>query len=316
VARKAAVTVAFVTSVSLFFLLPADRVNASMRWATTTALVCATISLARYFTQVYGVSLPLVPFGRAYHTILGASVYGTAGIVSCYLANSARSRKAAVFWAMGAIEIGVFILLTHSRGPIATYAASMAVALLVFPKSRLYKAEVVSGMVSLCLLAVLCYGVDKSLGKIAEFVAGLGQRGDSYRFRLWRLAWQHILTSPFAGNGISARLGDPVAHGPHNLFLSTAYYFGVLALVLLVVALGSLVAEIYRRMGTGGPLLPLATIALCHGVLSVLSDHGVLIKGPSPLWIIYWLPIGIAIAATTQGAGRGAGVNSVCAALA
>jgi O-Antigen ligase len=203
-------------------------------------------------------------------------------------------------WLTGATEIGLLILLTQSRGPIGTYAICLAFSFLAFPRLRPLAARMAFVLGIACLLLMLLYGLSAAVEAGIAFVDGMVTRGDSYRVELWTMTVQEILTSPLSGHGIAARLSDPVAYAPHNLFLATAYYFGVPALVLLVVALVSLAAQVARSRSADNQLAVLAGILLMHAVLSVLTDHGAFIKGPSPLWMIFWLPVAMAIATTTR----------------
>ena len=46
----------------------------------------------------------------------------------------------------------------------------------------------------------------------------------------------------------------------------------------------------------GEPKIIMVFLLLIFGLISGITDHSQLVKSPSPLWLILWLPIGMVIA--------------------
>jgi O-antigen ligase len=88
--------------------------------------------------------------------------------------------------------------------------------------------------------------------------------------------------------------GIPGAVNPHNLFLSTLYYYGILGLSLLLVPLFSAFVVCLKQRHS--PYHQLCLILVVHAVVATFTNYGQVVQSPSPLWTIYWLPIAMALA--------------------
>jgi O-antigen ligase len=76
---------------------------------------------------------------------------------------------------------------------------------------------------------------------------------------------------------------------PHNLFLSTLFYAGVIGLVMLL-TLFALVGRIAWRQPRGVDR-SMRIAMLVYPMLAGMTDLSILIKGPSPMWYMVWLPL-------------------------
>ena len=84
-------------------------------------------------------------------------------------------------------------------------------------------------------------------------------------------------------------------HSPHNLFLATALAIGVPGMVVLVLALWHLAVDRLCRLRLCDAETLLNWLFLMLAVASALIDHSRVVKGPSPLWILFWMPVAICI---------------------
>ncbi len=127
------------------------------------------------------------------------------------------------------------------------------------------------------------------------------ERASGYRLELWQLSLERIIEKPVFGYGIRHKFisNVPDGHSPHNLFLSTAYYFGLPTLIIFCGLLLQGVRNVRKAFifnTYDSQYLKLVILLYIHAVLSVLTDHGQLVRGNTPLWIIFWMPVCMSLA--------------------
>ena len=80
---------------------------------------------------------------------------------------------------------------------------------------------------------------------------------------------------------------------PHDLYLSVLFYSGAVGCVLFAALLAWCAACLGRVRG-GQDWLWVVSLWIAM-LIAGLTDLGQITKGPSSLWFIFWLPVGLAI---------------------
>jgi O-antigen ligase len=288
----------FLSSLAYFVHLPETDTRRFFARLAIIAFLSAVISIVLfnigYAPSVYdGTRLSFI--GRAGNPILGALIYGIAGLGALHMAQtSSRTTSRVLYLAISAF-LGVAISLTGSRMAIIDYFGCVILGAIAYSKSIVAAFKVLASTVVIIVITCAIAGVHKAEG----FVQSLIMRGDNFRFELWKQTLGLIKERPLLGHGFQTRLtaplGAPEAYNPHNLYLATAFYVGIPAAMwfLFIVTL-CLRASANALLGKNA-LSQFAAIVFIFGCFSGLTDHAQLVKTPSPLWIILWMPIAFSI---------------------
>jgi len=205
--------------------------------------------------------------------ILGAAIIGV--MVLLAVARALEGRRVWAYGSAALLGLG-FIGLTGSRGPML--ATGLALAVLV-------------GATRLRHLGWLLAAAMAAAAAVpAAWWHTALARGGSHRTEIWAQTLAVMARAPgwavWIGLGPGATIGRPGEDFPHNLLLSTAFYGGLVGLALLLVLLGLVARAAWR-----GPERPLR-LALLVLVLGVgMTDLSNLAKGPSPMWLVVWVPL-------------------------
>lgn len=250
-----------------------------------TAVVMAVISMYIYDSSLYPPPDRLKNFGILEHEILAASTYGFAAIMLLYGCHFKHS-YAMWFKLTGVSILMLDMLLTQSRGPLLALISSICIVEMLRGQYR----KMVTGFLVVTSIIGLFMVTDTI--ETVHFISRNG--GDSYRFQIWQLIWQRIMDSPWFGLGLSTNetihlsACSCIPH-PHNVFLATMFYGGIIALLLLLVLLAHTILIAIRQYKNEGQVKFLAF--LIFGVICGLTDGNKLIDHPRPMWLYFWLPI-------------------------
>ncbi|MBO1325193.1 O-antigen ligase family protein [Acetobacter sp. TBRC 12305] len=212
------------------------------------------------------------------HPIMGAIVIG----IVVLMALDRALRVGGWYYWLAALAGLVFIVLTGSRGPEGAICVSASV-LLGLTRPRLILVIGLATLLALGLFACLDWPL------LHHLVAGHVARGDSHRLAIWARSWHDICQKPWFGHGPGYLLAGPHSESfPHNLLLSTWLYGGIIGVGLL----GLYAVLVTRRaLGTANRADRALNVALLVQVgLSAMTDFSQVIKGPSLMWYIFWLP--------------------------
>ena len=240
------------------------------------------IALARlpWLGDVWAQQVLRMPgWAEARHPILGAAIIGFVALLA--LGRMLAGRRVVLHGLAVALCL-IFIVLTGSRGPLLAVLGA-AVILVGFARLRLLAA--MAGIVALIAGAVWLLHPPAVIDLVAHQIA----RGDSHRLDIIRVSLQAIARSPWIGLGPNATLGRPGEDFPHNLFLSAVFYGGVIGLGLMLALFGFAVVAAWRAPSRLARAVGLALIA--QVVLVGMTDLSNIIKGPSPMWYLFWLPL-------------------------
>jgi O-antigen ligase len=108
------------------------------------------------------------------------------------------------------------------------------------------------------------------------------------------LSWHDLMQHAWIGYGPGYRLNSPPGEQfPHNLFLSTWLYTGLVGLVLLLIYLLKVLQSALSSPVKADRATNIAILLLL--VVSAMTEFSQLIKGPGPMWYIFWLPTLLAL---------------------
>lgn len=253
-----------------------------MRGLILAGMVNATIAFVRlpfFVDKMWGANgvLRMAGWSVTRHAILGAIIIGLIVIMAI---DRALVRNDRGFWIAALVGL-VFIALTGSRGP-EIAVSSAIIVLLGWSRPRLLGLLVLVVMLAVSLFAFLDWSLLYHL--IEEQLA----RGDSHRFIIWRLSWHDIMQHPWLGHGPEYRLDRPGEAFPHNLFLSTWLYTGLVGLGLLAAYLLRVLQGALASPNRAERAFNIAILVLL--LLSAMTDYSQIIKGPGPMWYMFWLP--------------------------
>jgi O-antigen ligase len=228
------------------------------------------------------------------HPILGATIIGLCLILA--LGRVARARWPARLALLAAVAVmAAFIWLTGSRSPLGATLAGCAVLL-----AGLRWRPIAAGA-ALMLAAVLALHLyDPRV--TGDIVAHLTDRGWSQRLGIWHQSLAMIGEAPLFGHGLTALLPRAEDRFPHDLYLSTWLYGGMVGLGLLLASL-ALVARGLWRAPEGWERLTMGGLLVC-AMVTGLTDLAQVVKGPGPMWYIVWLPLALGIAYIRRSASR------------
>ncbi|NHN91192.1 toluene tolerance protein [Acetobacter sicerae] len=214
-------------------------------------------------------------WGLTRHPILGAVIMGTILLMALSKALSLHQWR---YWAATLAAL-VFILLTGSRGPLM--GILLAVPVLAGMK---YPKTILTALPVLAVITVIGLRMDVGVFHLVQEQIG---RGDSHRFMLWSLAWRDICQMPVFGHGPASKFNTPGEPFPHNLLLSTWLYAGAVGVVALMVYLGTVCKSLFSSFAKSAR--PLSIAILLHTLVSSMTDFAQVVKGPAPMWYMFWL---------------------------
>jgi O-antigen ligase len=221
----------------------------------------------------------LAGWAETRHPILGAAMIGTCVLLAAGRVLAGRRRRLEQVLVVAGLA---FIVLTGSRGPLLAIGLSLGLLMLLLQPRLL-----VSAMVACGFGVAMIEFADPDL--LEQAWSRMMQRGWSNRLDIWRLAVEEIERRPWLGYGPSTNLDRATDNFPHDLFLSTLFYSGIVGLALLVVVL--VLASVASLRQADGLRRATGLALLLHLVVSGLTDLSQITKGPGPLWYIIWVPI-------------------------
>ena len=270
----------------IFVLILADGLARTMAWRER--LMRGLILAAAGNEMISFIRLPFNPenwwsgvlrmggWAETRHQILGAVIIGIIVLMALARAVQTRDRR---YWAAAFAGLA-FIALTGSRGPEGAVAVAVAV-LLGASQPKALAALVLAGLAVFGVFALL----DWSL--LSHMVTSQLARGDSNRMLLWSLSWEHIQLSPWIGHGPAYRLPRDYDAFPHNLWLSTWLYTGLVGVMILLAYLALVLRRCFFAENRAGVALNLAI--LVHVMLCAVTDFSQVVKGPGAMWYMFWL---------------------------
>lgn len=224
-------------------------------------------------------------WGAFHMPVLGAAV-----AVVCILLALSRLVAGRLYYLAALLPLLVYLPLNGSRTALLALACALLLLVVGRRKAFYYFSCAVVVVLALCTSLY-----ELHFRWVDGFINAAMARGTDCHVTIWRTAWGLFLQRPVFGYGPSARLpilphgACPAYPSPHNLYLSLLVYSGLIGFALFWVCEAEVLRHLLhlrtglqRRFGLMVMLVPLVT---------GLSDLTQVIKGPSPLWYIIWVPL-------------------------
>ena len=231
----------------------------------------------------------LVGWGTMDNPNPSAFIYGFFAVFALDYARRHRGEMLAWIYAIGALLIVVFIVLTQSNT--ALLALATACVLLLFTDRRDTGATRLALFTGLALVVVTAVYLAWVLG----FMSGAADLGFMNRLPIWRHVLEQWREAPILGQGYQLHLlvdaeGKPaLLNYAHSLFLSTLRDGGIVGLVLLLLLYFFALRAGLRMALTQRRALYLGLFVF--GLVCVLVDTDQIVTRPRELWVILWLPL-------------------------
>jgi O-antigen ligase len=265
------------------------RLETLARRSTWLAAAAALVSIVAWYLEHPFPASRLVPLGVMHHPNKAACGYGIFLILSIHFYLQGRGRSDRLWYLVAGAVLISLILFTQSRT--AVVATSAALLALVG-----YRAI---GLVAIVLAA--------SWALLAANTALWESRVLTLSFRPG--IWQQVIAE-MPGHWLLGRgyLVDPqvtayekLFNHAHNSYLATLRDGGAVGLVLLLGLLGLALVWAGRLWARGGERIYLAL--LLFGMTAVTMDFDRLLVHPKELWLFFWLPLALVMAAYPAWAG-------------
>ena len=281
----------FFAATAMFFgLADIETRQKAVRYIAIAAGIASLVSLVQFAIDPPK-DFRLVPIGRAEAALPAAAVYCFGFLTGLLALHETRARAWQAALLVSVAACFAVIMLTQAR-----LSGFVAVLGLLVMCASLVQTNRKALVALLALLAVALLIVPALIGQsLSGFVQLLVERGNSYRFELWQLAWEKIQLHPWIGTGES-RIEHHQSDSPHNVFLATAMLMGLPALALLLATLVNLALHFLKALRLSDPYHRFVVLCLVNGMGLSMIDYNRVISGSSPLWIIFWLPLGLALA--------------------
>lgn len=292
--------------VALFVVIAATKqygLHRVLNVLMSTAMVCAAVVVTASFlfapsvvAQAFSTGVRLTHWsfvGMAANPIHSGFFVGLATLFAVHRFRSSLVEWRSLLFLLLALGLGLFVLLTKSRGAIVFLAVS--VVLLVFlvrPKRRLRDVELLTIAASV-LSAILILNPEMLLSRLG---------GGSIRMDILSEYGKLYLSSPVLGVGWSEDLGIVTQTGiafskPHNSFFHVLLVSGLVGFSLF------LALTIYP-LGFAASRRDESTIVLglwfLFGCLYIAVDGRFPVRHPSAQWLYYWIPLHLLIGAMIE----------------
>ncbi len=201
----------------------------------------------------------------------------------------------------GFVVIGLIfaavVLLSQSRNALLSAGAGLFILFAYYARHGYWRYILILAVAGAGLLLVAGLPVLERLQS-----AGL-----PYRIDMWKIALEQIQSAWLFGHGICSAISLAVRemtfNHPHNVYLATAWYSGLIGLSLFLWLLARALSDAWFALRHKGEPLYLALIITC--ALAFLPDFHSLISRPREVWFYFWFPVGMAAAVRWQaGLGR------------
>ncbi|MCH2547611.1 MAG: O-antigen ligase family protein [Alphaproteobacteria bacterium] len=294
VIRNTIVTAIFFSVVALqFSVISTQNYQRLMVAVALSAGICGTISIALYFTDP-NAEIRMRPIGRADAQLLAAFVYIIAAICAMAALDGMRKKWLSALLIFSLCICVAVVSLTQSRLALAILLLCLVIGGgFICRNHRIWLATFVIG-----LIVIIAGALSNDI--LMQHVHTMLDRGDSYRLELWGVTIQKIMQSPWQGYGMLAGIDYHMTetyhtNSPHNIYLTTALTLGVPGLVILLMAIGNILWEMLRQLPWFSHAMIFSGLLLLDALASGMVDHSRIVKGPSPLWIIFWLPLAVGV---------------------
>jgi len=261
----------------------ADQMDRLAHRATWLAAGAALVSIiAWYLNHPFPVSR-LEPLGVMHHQNKAGSAYGVFLVLCMHYIFTERGRDNRAMYSALALALLSLVVLTQSR----TAMTAVCVGLLVLAG---YRALAVAAAGTAALWALMATDPEVWLKRVEDF---------SFRPGIWEQVLVDMQGYWWFGHGslVDPRVPayDRLFDHAHNAYLATLRDGGLVGLMLLAVILGVALHWAWQLYRLRGERIYLAL--LLYGMTSVAMDYDRLLLEPRELWLFFWLPVALIMAA-------------------
>ena len=264
------------------------------------AVLGATVGFGVFVTSGSIHSGRLHGLGALENPVQAASTLTAILAIGIFLRTSAQSRWGAGDWlvvGLAVMSVGVFVFLTKSRAPVASFTVYFVFLSLVLLFRRPYLGKVIGPLVAILIVS----GVLEMVVGLSTLYEQMLERGASYRFDIWQAYLQHPPESIWLGNGAGAdpgavdaarlylepKINFDIAH-PHNIWLGAYSATGLIGVGLQLFLLVMVVRGIYFLRSHWREKLQLFGLLGLFVMLTFTDEHTLLVS-VRPIWVFGWM---------------------------
>lgn len=284
-------------SFSLFYSLPGSVGRAMSIFGLVVACL-ALYSISIYYVGGGFDHQRLYMLAKGENQVVAGIQLGVAGlmlIIGRELEQEYSGRKFAptLLAAVALAIIFAALLLTKSRGPIL--AASVAVVTYLLCARQVGRRTIV--LSAAAVGALVTAAISLGVFSFSDLLA----RGMSYRLEIWRETIGLWSENPWFGVGWATKVAMIMHDGvvikfPHNIFMSTLLFGGVVGVLLLGLIFIMYIKNLYLNPKIriiGAPFLMFV-------ILVGMFDRQIDLRNFSPEYLYFWLPFAVLMAAPHQ----------------
>ncbi|KPA92504.1 lipid A core-O-antigen ligase-like enyme [Pseudomonas asplenii] len=249
--------------------------------------LCATLYNLYIFWRTHTPDLRMVGAGAFDNPLLSSHVFGFFCVYWMSLSMLCKRPQTLLLSLPALLIMFCAVLATGSRTPLV--ALTLAALWLSFICWNRRSLMVLGAMLASAIV-------------VFTFFSGmLFERGNSFRFELWRMTLEQIAFHPWVGHGYNAELSiDPgVGYNlsePHNFALGVLFYAGIIGFLPWIFMLGWGLLSSWRQRVQ--PLFILASSWLVFGIGAGLTEGGGTLSRPKEHWYLLWVPLALILALT------------------
>lgn len=264
-----------------------------LSWGALAALVFYGFSGNEWDARLTG-------FGRYENSIHFAFLLSFAiiALLCLGISKTSRTQNEAILYTFLIAALLMLIALSQTRSAYMALAACIGI---IFLLGHIRYAAVL-GLCGVLGIACVYFMSD-------DYMALFAGRLDSYRFEIWRDAYQEILKKPWFGHGITTEphffleANDPKRgwKSPHNVLLGHAHAGGAAGLLIFLGMAANMcrisVLQYLRDLSQKGRLdyMTLFTcLTICYGMVASLVNFSNYVVGVHIHWLVFWVPFALA----------------------
>lgn len=226
-------------------------------------------------------------FAEFFNPIISGMHMAFAGLTACWCVLFARTPAARIFWFLCLSVIAVYVFLTYSRS--AWLALGLGGLMLLILRGRAIFWGLFVGAAILALVVITI--------KFPQVFSVEVERGTTSRDLIWAMVIDSMPGYWVAGHGAGIEMSQMSIPGAtvvntHSLYLEVLFQYGVVGLLLFLVAL--LMAT--KAMWTDRSDLSVLGVSLLAGSIGVMFfELHSFIHSPNLIWLWIWFPMAIAL---------------------
>lgn len=216
--------------------------------------------------------------------VVGASVYGMVTLV-CYFHVLKTKESYALIYTILSVVILFSAALTQGRGPLSALLITFLIGAVLTRNKKL-----LGTVLCVILIGGLMF---LSLDEFRDMITG---RGFSYRLEIWQQILSRIKQALLFGEGISTENTFIMADGskwnhPHNVYLATTLYGGLMGLFLLLILQALALWEGFQCFFRENDFTFVALFLFAF--ICITTTNYRVISHPDAIWIYFWLPLAL-----------------------